>query len=72
MPDSPPWLRMLCCATSASSERQLTTCPLNSQDGTLRSTWGAIVGMRNIVVHEYFRVETAMLAGILASELDNE
>jgi len=45
--------------------------------------WAAIVGMRNIVVHEYFRVEAAMLAdvldtdlrqlvGILASELDTE
>jgi len=45
--------------------------------------WTAIVGMRNIVVHEYFRVEAAMLvdvletdlrqlAGILVFELDNQ
>ncbi|WP_222706249.1 DUF86 domain-containing protein [Actinomyces ruminicola] len=31
--------------------------------------WAAIVGMRNIVVHEYFRVEAAMLADVLDTDL---
>ena len=31
--------------------------------------WAAIAGLRNVVVHEYFRVEPGIIADILDNEL---
>lgn len=43
--------------------------PDAEKEATPEVPWAAIAGLRNVVVHEYFRVEPHLIADILDNEL---
>ncbi|MBO0864214.1 MAG: DUF86 domain-containing protein [Mycobacterium sp.] len=47
----------------------LTSGPPSRGATSIALAWTSIAGLRNIVIHEYFRVERELIADIVVSEL---
>ncbi|KQQ10844.1 DUF86 domain-containing protein [Rathayibacter sp. Leaf296] len=43
--------------------------PTEARDGFVAVPWAAIAGLRNVIVHEYFRIQPELIIGILDDEL---
>ncbi|WP_415127892.1 DUF86 domain-containing protein [Microbacterium sp.] len=55
--------------SSPSSGRQRARFPRRSLASISAVPWASIAGLRNVVVHEYFRVQPALVIEILDDEL---
>nr|WP_128364983.1 HepT-like ribonuclease domain-containing protein [Phycicoccus flavus] len=66
---SPPWPVTRCCATSPSSARPSALCPGRHDPACQGVPRASIAGLRNVVVHEYSRVEPRLVLDIVEYQL---
>lgn len=45
------------------------TLPEETKAAEPTTPWASVAGLRNIVIHEYFRVDSVLIADIVANEL---
>lgn len=55
--------------TSLSSERPFALCRKRSTSSMPEIPWASIAGLRNVVVHEYFRVDPDTIIDIVDNQL---
>ena len=63
------WRTTLCCATSPSSVKRSERCQARLERPWRTFRGQSIAGLRNIVVHEYFRVNPDLILDIVNHQL---
>ncbi len=66
---SQPWPTTPCFATLPSLGEAVRALPVETRDRIPDVPWAAIAGLRNVVVHEYFRVDREVILDIVENQL---